>query len=72
VAILLTNIRVALKCELSFYIYIENARDSLPSIFLALFQSYIEHDLRKNKIVVAPPPVFLGISTKIETLALNL
>jgi hypothetical protein len=27
-------------------------------------QSYVKHDLRKNKIVVTSTTVFLGISTK--------
>jgi hypothetical protein len=42
------------------------------SVLLAFSQSYVEHDLRKNKILVASTTVFLGISTKFEALALNL
>jgi hypothetical protein len=35
----------------SVYIY-GFARGSLHSVLLTLYQSYVEHDLRKNKIVV--------------------
>jgi hypothetical protein len=41
----------------------------LPLVFS---QSYIEYDLRKNKIVMVSTTIFLGISTKFEVLALNL
>jgi hypothetical protein len=38
---------------LYIYIYIkEFARGCLRSILIAFSQSYIEHDLRKNKIIV--------------------
>jgi hypothetical protein len=39
---------------------------SFRSVLLAFSQSYIKHDLRKNKIVVPPPPLFLDINTKFE------
>jgi hypothetical protein len=42
------------------------------SILLAFFQFYIENDLRKNKLYWPSLPIFLGISTKFEALALNL
>jgi hypothetical protein len=32
---------------------LKNVRGSLSSILLTFSQSYVEHDLRKNKIVVA-------------------
>jgi hypothetical protein len=39
---------------ISVCIYImENARGSPCSVLLALSQSYVKHDLRKNKIVMA-------------------
>jgi hypothetical protein len=41
---------------ISYYLTIlikENARDSPSSVLLAFSQSYVEHDLGKNKIVVA-------------------
>jgi hypothetical protein len=44
----------------------------LFNILLTFSQSYIKHDLRKNKIIVASTTVFLGISTKFEILASNL
>jgi hypothetical protein len=34
------------------YIYKEFAKDSFLSVLLAYSQSYVEYDLRKNKIVV--------------------
>jgi len=46
-----------LLCELMRF-----ARGSPSSVLLAFSQSYIKHNLRKNKIVVPPPPFF--ISTK--------
>jgi hypothetical protein len=33
--------------------YEENVRDSLHSVLIAFSQSYVKHDLRKNKIVMA-------------------
>jgi hypothetical protein len=40
-------------------IYIrEFARDSPHNVLLAFSQSYVKHDLRKNKIVVAPTTFF--------------
>jgi hypothetical protein len=54
------------------YIYKENARGSPHNVLLTFSQSYVKHDLRKNKIVVASTTDFLGFSTKIETLTLNL
>jgi hypothetical protein len=50
----------------------ENDRGSLHSILLAFSQSYVKHDLRKNKITVASTTLFLGINTKFEALAPNL
>ena len=50
----------------------ENAKGSPYNILLAFSHFYVENDLRKNKIVVASTTGFLGISTKIEVLALNL
>ena len=50
----------------------ENARSSLFSVLLTFFQSYVEHGLRKNKIVATSTTIFLGINTKFEALALNL
>jgi hypothetical protein len=40
------------KLGLSPYIIKRFARDSPYSVLLAFSQSYIEHDLRKNKIIV--------------------
>jgi hypothetical protein len=34
------------------YIYMGFAMGSPHSVFLAFSQSYVEHDLRKNKIIV--------------------
>jgi hypothetical protein len=39
------------------YIYMGFVRGYLCSVFLTFSQSYIEHDLRKNKIVV---PFFIN------------
>jgi hypothetical protein len=39
------------------------------SVFLAFSKTYVKHDLRKNKIVVASTTLFLGISTKFKALA---
>jgi hypothetical protein len=47
----------------------ENAKSSPPSILFTLFQSYVEHDFKKNKIVVAFTTSIFGISTKFEALA---
>ena len=38
------------------------------SVILVFFQSYVKHDLRKNKIIMASATVFLGINTKCEAL----
>jgi hypothetical protein len=55
-----------------YHVFIlENARGSHRSVLLAFFQSYVKHNLRKNKIVVPPSLVFLGISTKIKALEPN-
>jgi hypothetical protein len=40
------------------YIYMGNAKGSPPSVLLAFSQSYVENDLRKKKIVVAPTTHF--------------
>jgi hypothetical protein len=40
------------KKNIYIYIYIRFAWGSSHSILLAFSQSYVEHDLRKNKIVV--------------------
>jgi hypothetical protein len=36
----------------TFFFFKGFARGSLHSVLLVFFQSYIEHDLRKNKIAV--------------------
>jgi hypothetical protein len=50
-------------------IILKNVRGSPLSILLAFSQFYKEYDLRKNKIIVASKPVFLGINIKFEVLA---
>jgi hypothetical protein len=39
----------------------ENAKSSPRSVLLLFSQSYVKHDLRKNKIAVPLPPVFLAL-----------
>ena len=47
------------KSQPCIYVYTwENIRGSFYSILLVFFKSYVEHDLRKNKIVVALLPFF--------------
>jgi hypothetical protein len=42
----------------------ENIKGSSRNVLMTFSQSYIKHDLRKNKIVMLPPPLFLGINIK--------
>jgi hypothetical protein len=44
-------------------------KENFRSFPLVFSQSYVKHNLRKNKIVVASTPIFLGINTKFEALA---
>jgi hypothetical protein len=44
----------------------ENVKGSLRSVLLAFSQSYVKHDLRKNKIVMPPPPVFYALAPNLR------
>ena len=44
----------------------------LGVFFIVFSQFYVEHDLRKNKIVVTSTTFFLGIKTKFEVLVSKL
>jgi hypothetical protein len=50
----------------------ENIRGYFRNVLMSFSQSYVKHDLRKNKIVVASTTGFLGVSTKFEELTSNL